>query len=149
MDSAILAVIGTVFGAIVGAGATLFARRQADEAADRRAAEERHDRDRELLRRAVNEFIAATQHAERIAGEGHHRGDAKSEATHDMWVRHKQLTLICTDGLAARADNLAERLNTLMWKEGERPLHPPVWEQISDDTWQFRQSARQEIRRLK
>ena len=144
VDPTVVAVVGTLVGALAGAGGTLVARHQADAAADKRALEQRRANDRELLRRAINVFIERTQHAERISGEKIHPDAVKSEAAHALWVSHKQLTLICSEDLSHHADELAQVLHRYMW----HPQDQPVWEVASNVTQRFRRAAREEIRRL-
>lgn len=141
---AVLVIIGTITGALVGILGTLLAQREANRAEDRRFERAISEQRRSDLHAAINELLSATQLAEKAADQ-HGDGQQKSDASHSMWIAHKHLTLICTDDLKTLADNYCDALGRALWGP---PIDEPVWSQVRPSSLAFRDQARSELAAL-
>jgi hypothetical protein len=139
-----LAVLGTLLGTLVGAIATLAAQQLAARDAAKREQLQRRAAMRLERKSAIDAFLEAAQAVERIAGDRDKFDFANTTlVSHNLWVEHKRLALICSAELSEPLDVLANTLHQSLW-DGP-PNGVPVWKYVADATWRFREAARREI----
>ena len=132
-----LAVLGTLLGALVGAGSALATQQMA--ARFQRRADLRLER-----KKQIDAFLKAAQKAERIA-EDRDKCDhsTKAQTADNLWLHHKRLALICLPDLVAPLNDLANALANAIWKGP--PEGVPVWEHVAGQTGRFLDAAGHEI----
>jgi heme exporter protein D len=139
-----LAVVGTLLGTVIGVCGTIATQQMAMRAAERRDRSQRLAALRSERKAAVDAFIDAAQEVERVAADSEVADHAtKTSVGHRMWIRHKQLALICSDDLNGPLDDLANKLNQTLWHgvaDGK-----PIYEYVGHEMWVFRNAARREI----
>ncbi|PYC66138.1 hypothetical protein C7C45_25745 [Micromonospora arborensis] len=139
-----IAVVGTLAGTVIGMIGTIAGQRVAASAAESRERLQRRAALRGERKTAVDAFLEAAQETEVAAGSRESLSDTeKAHVAKQLWSRHKQLTLICSDELSTAADDLANKLGHCLWHgtpEGQR-----VYEVIADHTRLFRQAAKAEL----
>lgn len=128
-----LAVLGTLLGALIGAGSTFAA------AGLQRRTDLRLER-----KNQIDAFLEAAQETERIA-EDRDQCDhsTMARAADKLWLHHKRLALICLPDLVAPLNDLANALANALW-EGP-PQGVPVWKHIADQNGRFLDAARHEV----
>ncbi|MBN9156903.1 hypothetical protein [Microbacterium sp.] len=129
-------VLGTLAGAAIGMVGAIFVQRQSSRADDLRFERSRLDRRREELRLEINSFFAATQRAERVAGQDVPRA-SKEDAAEEMWASHKRLTVLVDEGLKGAADSYCNQLGECLWS----PTDEPTWQRIGESSREFRRLA--------
>jgi hypothetical protein len=93
---------------------------------------------------AIDAFFEAAQQAESVAADpGIREYPQRARAAHQLWGRHKQLTLISSKELTEVADDLANKPGSLLWQEG--PVEKPVYEQVGKEVRVFREAAKREV----
>lgn len=140
MDAGAAALLGALGGAVVASAGSLLVQAQANRASSDRWREEQLERDRTEIRSAIGHFFKVTQRAERTAGDRASRSYLElAGAADELWISHKQLTLLCSPELAAVADALADELSVCIW---EGPTgSAPVWKQVHPAVQAFRDRA--------
>lgn len=140
----LLAVIGTLLGALIGAVAVVASQRIAARDTAKRESIQRQAAMKAALENRVVSFIRSAQEVERVAAEGDkHDSAAKNLVHRDLWIDHKVLRLTCSDDLRAPLDELANLLTDLLWHG--TPDGTPVYEHIRLTDGRFREAARREI----
>ncbi|GGO27437.1 hypothetical protein [Micromonospora parathelypteridis] len=139
-----IAVVGTLAGTVIGMIGTIAGQRVAASAAESRERLQRRAALRGERKIAVDAFLEAAQETEVAAANRKSLSDKeKDHVAKQLWSRHKQLTLICSDELSTAADNLANELGHCLWQgapDGQR-----VYEAIGEQTRLFRQAAKAEL----
>jgi hypothetical protein len=139
-----LAIIGTLLGALIGAVAALGAQQIATREAGKREKIQRRADMRTELKDQIGSFFESAQTMERIAGDPDQYDYAtRSVASHNLWTHYQRLALICTVDLSNPLDELANLLNATMWHGA--PDGVPVWEHLRDAKQRFREAAQREI----
>jgi hypothetical protein len=139
-----LAIIGTLLGALIGAVATLGAMQIATRDAGKREKIQRQVAIRTELKDQIGLFFESAQTVERIAGDPDQYDYAtKSVASHNLWTQYQRLALICPAELCNSLDELANLLNATLWHGA--PEGVPVWEHLGDAKQRFRTAAQHKI----
>ncbi|MGV9679111.1 hypothetical protein ACWDSJ_27835 [Nocardia sp. NPDC003482] len=135
---AVLAVVGTLLGALVGALATFGTQLVSLKTAERRDLRARANERRAQVRAGIEAFLESYQEMERIMNSGDlARSD---EVSHRMWLRHNKLALIAPEPLVDPLEQLASQLNRAYWDGWPENMH--AWDYLHDSLLCFRNAAR-------
>jgi hypothetical protein len=139
-----LAIIGTLLGALIGAATALGAQQMAARDAGKRDKIQRRAAIRTELKDQIGSFLESAQTIERMAGDPDQFDYAtRSRASHDLWTQYQRLALICPPELSNPLDQLADLLNNTLWHGA--PDGVRVWEHVRDAKWRFREVAQREM----